>query len=356
MIDYRFVKPLLGALSPERAHDLVIRALKLGLLPERREANDSLLAVRLWNKDFANPIGLAAGFDKQAEVIHPMLGQGFGFVEIGSVTPKPQPGNLKPRLFRLTEDEGVINRLGFNSLGMGEVARNLAAFRSRPDRRPGIVGVNLGKNKDSTDPAADYVAGAVELAPHADYLVVNVSSPNTPGLRALQDKSELAHILVKVKAALAQGGEEPRLPLLVKIAPDLNESDLADIAEMALAGLADGLIVSNTTVARPPELRSRWKGEAGGLSGKPLFASSTRVLAEMYRLTHGHVPLIGVGGISSAEDAYDKIRAGASLVQLYSALVFHGPQLVGELRRGLAALLRRDGFASVAEAVGADHR
>ncbi len=356
MIDYRLVKPLLGALSPERAHGLVIRALKLGLLPERREADDSLLAVRLWNKDFANPIGLAAGFDKQAEVIQPMLGQGFGFVEIGSVTPKPQPGNLKPRLFRLTEDEGVINRLGFNSAGMEEVARNLAAFRNRPDRRPGIVGVNLGKNKDSTDAAADYVAGAVKLAPYADYLVVNVSSPNTPGLRALQDKSELAHILVKVKAALAQGGEEARLPLLVKIAPDLSETDLADIAEMALAGLADGLIVSNTTIARPPELRSRWKGEAGGLSGKPLFASSTRVLAEIYRLTHGHVPLIGVGGISSAEDAYDKIRAGASLVQLYSALVYHGPQLVGELRRGLVALLRRDGFAGVAEAVGADHR
>ncbi len=355
MINYRLLKPLLGALPPERAHGLVIRALKLGLVPARRGAADGLLAVRLWDKDFANPIGLAAGFDKQAEVIHPMLGQGFGFVEIGSVTPKPQPGNPKPRMFRLPEDEGVINRLGFNSAGMEEVARNLAAFRNRPDRYPGIVGVNLGKNKDSTDAAADYVAGAVKLAPYADYLVVNVSSPNTPGLRALQDKSELAHILVKVKAALAQG-EEPRLPLLVKIAPDLTETDLADIAEMALAGLADGLIVSNTTVARPAELRSRWKGEAGGLSGKPLFASSTRVLAELYRLTHGHVPLIGVGGISSAEDAYDKIRAGASLVQLYSALVYHGPELVGELRRGLVALLRRDGFAGVAEAVGADHR
>jgi dihydroorotate dehydrogenase len=356
MIRYKLLKPLFGALEPERAHGLVIRALKLGFLPPRKPVGNGMLAVRLWNREFANPIGLAAGFDKQAEVIHPMLGQGFGFVEIGTVTPRPQPGNPKPRLFRLTEDEGVINRLGFNSAGMEAVARNLAAYRTRPDRRAGPVGVNLGKNKESTDAAADYVAAAKRLAGYADYLVLNVSSPNTPGLRALQDKSELAHILVRVKAALAQGGEESRLPLLVKIAPDLTETDLADIADMALAGLADGLIVSNTTVARPSDLKSRWKSEPGGLSGKPLFASSTRVLAEMYRLTHGHVPLIGVGGIGSPEDAYDKIRAGASLVQLYSALVYHGPELVTVLQAGLAALLRRDGFANVPDAVGVDHR
>lgn len=226
MIPYRLLKPLLGALSPERAHGLVIRALKLGLVPGRKVTADPMLAVRLWHRDFANPIGLAAGFDKQAEVIGPMLGQGFGFVEIGSVTPMPQPGNPKPRMFRLVEDEGVINRLGFNSAGMAAVARNLAAFRAKSDRRSGLVGVNLGKNKDSTDAAADYVACAKRLAPYADYLVVNVSSPNTPGLRALQDKSELAHILVKVKAALAQGSEPSRPPLLVKIAPDLSESDL----------------------------------------------------------------------------------------------------------------------------------
>ena len=356
MSSYRLLKPLLNAVSPETAHGLVIRALKLGLAPSGKTAADPLLAVRLWNRDFANPIGLAAGFDKQAEVMDAMLGQGFGFVEIGSVTPKPQPGNPKPRLFRLSEDEGVINRLGFNSAGMEVVAGNLAAFRARPKRHPGLVGVNLGKNKDSADAAADYVAGAKRLASYADYMVINVSSPNTPGLRALQDKSELANILVKVKATLAQGDSDTRLPLLVKIAPDLAASDLADIAEMALAGLADGLIVSNTTVARPPDLRSRWKDEAGGLSGKPLFAVSTQVLAEIYRLTRGHVPLIGVGGIGSAEDVYDKIRAGASLVQLYSALVYRGPELVGEMQRGLAALMRRDGFSSVAAAVGADHR
>ena len=356
MTPYRLLKPLLGALPPETAHGLVIRALKLGLAPGRKAVGDARLAVRLWNRDFANPIGLAAGFDKQAEVIDPMLGQGFGFVEIGSVTPKPQPGNPKPRMFRLTEDEGVINRLGFNSSGMDVVARNLAAFRAKPKRHPGLVGVNLGKNKDSADAAADYVAGAKRLAPYADYLVVNVSSPNTPGLRALQDKSELANILVKVKAALVQAGEPSRLPLLVKIAPDLNEGDLADIAEMALAGLADGLIVSNTTIARPMALQSRWKGEVGGLSGRPLFAPSTQVLAEVYRLTRGHVPLIGVGGIASAADAYAKIRAGASLVQLYSALVYRGPELVGQLQSGLAALLSRDGFATITAAVGADHR
>ena len=356
MISYRLLKPLINTLSPESAHGLAIRALKLGWVPRRAGAADASLAVRVWNRDFDNPIGLAAGFDKQAEVMDAMLGQGFGFVEIGSVTPKPQPGNPKPRLFRLSEDQAVINRLGFNSAGVEVVAQNLAAFRAKAKRHPGLVGVNLGKNKDSSDAAADYVAGAKRLAPFADYLVVNVSSPNTPGLRALQDKGELANILVKVKAALVQGGESSRLPLLVKIAPDLNGEDLADIAEMALAGLADGLIVSNTTVARPADLKSRWKGEAGGLSGRPLFEPSTRVLAEVYRLTRGHVPLIGVGGIASAEDAYGKIRAGASLVQLYSALVYHGPELVTQLRDGLAALLRRDGFASVAEAVGADQR
>ena len=355
MIPYRFLRPLLSKLPPETAHGLVIRALKLGLVPALKPVNGAL-AMRLWNRDFANPIGLAAGFDKQGEVIAPMLAQGFGFVEVGSVTPKPQPGNPKPRMFRLTEDEGVINRLGFNSAGMEAVARNLAAFRAKPDRHAGLVGVNLGKNKESQDAAADYVAGATRLAAYADYLVVNVSSPNTPGLRALQNKAELAHILVKVKAALAQGGNESRLPLLVKIAPDLTETDMDDIAEMALAGLADGLIVSNTTVARPAGLKSRWQNETGGLSGKPLFAASTRVLAEMYRLTRGHVPLIGVGGIGSAGDAYDKIRAGASLVQLYSALVYHGPELVAELQSGLATLVRRDGFASLSDAVGADHR
>lgn len=355
MIRYHHLWPLLSRLPPETAHGFAIRALKLGLVPARTPI-DGALTMRLWNRDFPNPIGLAAGFDKQAEVIDPMLAQGFGFVEVGSITPKPQPGNPKPRLFRLTEDEGVINRLGFNSAGMEVAAANLAAFRAKPDRRSGLVGVNLGKNKDSEDAAADYVAGARRLAPYADYLVLNVSSPNTPGLRALQNKAELAHLIVKVKAALAQGENEARLPLLVKIAPDLTEDDLADIAEMALAGLADGLIVSNTTVARPSGLQSRWRDEAGGLSGKPLFASATRVLAEMYRLTHGHVPLIGVGGISSAGDAYDKIRAGASLVQLYSALVYHGPELVTDLHNGLIDLLRRDGFATLAEAVGADHR
>lgn len=355
MNSYRLLRPLLAALPPEQAHGLVLRALKSGLMPARKPA-DGTLAIRLWNREFANPIGLAAGFDKQAEVIDAMLGQGFGFVEVGTITPKPQPGNPKPRLYRLSEDDAVINRLGFNSLGLDVAARNLAAWRAKADHRPGLLGVNLGKNKDSQDAAADYVAGAERLAAYADYLVINVSSPNTPGLRALQDKSELAHLLVKVKAALTQGGQEAPPPLLVKIAPDLTEGDLADIAEMALAGLADGLIISNTTIERPPSLKSRWRHEPGGLSGKPLFALSTRVLGEIYRLTRGRVPLIGVGGISSAADAYGKIRAGASLVQVYTALVYHGPALVTELQSGIAELLRRDGFTKLADAVGADHR
>lgn len=356
MMSFKLVRPLLMKLPPETAHGWAIRALKAGLVPAADPVNDPALTVRLWNREFPNPLGLAAGFDKQAEVVAPMLAQGFGFVEIGSVTPKPQPGNPKPRLFRLSEDGGVINRLGFNSGGMEVAAHNLVDFRT--DRRwgKGLVGVNIGKNKDSEDAAADYVAGATRLAPYADYLVMNVSSPNTPGLRALQNKAELANILVKVKAALAHGEREARLPLLVKIAPDLTEADMLDIAEMALAGLADGLVISNTTIERPRELKSRYRAEMGGLSGRPLFVPSTEVLAEMYRRTRGQVPLIGVGGIGSAADAYRKIRAGATLVQLYSALVYSGPGLVREIVSGLAGLLHRDGFKQVAEAVGADHR
>jgi dihydroorotate dehydrogenase len=356
---YKYVQPLLTCLPAETAHGLAIRALKAGLVPRGKPVADPALSIRLWGHTFANPVGLAAGFDKQAEVMVPMLAQGFGFVEIGSVTPQPQPGNPKPRLFRLSEDEGVINRLGFNSEGMDVVARNLAAFRAKYPRGTlgvGPLGVNLGKNKDSTDAAADYAAGTRRLVAFADYLVLNISSPNTPGLRALQDKADLVHLLTTVRAALAEADMGRGVPLLVKIAPDLTEADLADIAETSLAGLADGLIIGNTTITRPADLKSAERDEAGGLSGKPLFALATRVLGQVYRLTQGRVPLIGVGGVGSAADAYEKIRAGASLVQLYSALVFRGPELVGEINRGLVELLRRDGFASVAEAVGAAHR
>jgi dihydroorotate dehydrogenase len=340
---------LLRLLDPETAHRLAIRALRAGVVPRPRLSDDPILHQQLWGLRFDNPVGLAAGFDKHAEVPDALLDQGFGFVEIGGVTPLPQTGNPRPRLFRLTEDAAVINRMGFNSEGLEVVRARLAA---RPRR--GLVGVNLGKNKEQTDAAADYVAGAVAFAPHADFLVINVSSPNTPGLRALQSRAALEDLIGRVRATLATLPAAP--PLLLKVAPDLTGDDRREIAEVALASRLDGLIVSNTTLARPESLRSSHRGETGGLSGRPLFEPSTALLGEFYRLTGGKLPLVGVGGIASGRDAYRKVRAGASLVQLYSALVFHGPGLVAEIRRDLAAALRADGFRSLTEAVGVDHR
>ncbi len=348
---YDLLGPLLRCLGPETAHGLSIAALKGGLVPSSGSFEDPVLQQRLWGRDFANPIGLAAGFDKDAEVWAPMLAQGFGFVEIGTVTPRPQPGNPKPRLFRLGPDRAVINRLGFNSGGRDAVLRNLAS--SRP--RPGPVGVNLGKNADSPDAAADYAAGAEAFAGIADYLVVNVSSPNTPGLRALQDRGQLPRLLDAVQGALARAAPDPP-PLLLKVAPDLTEDDKRDIAEVALEKSLDGLIATNTTIERPAALKDPNRAETGGLSGRPLFEPSNRVLADFYRLTEGRLPLIGVGGVSSGADAYAKIRAGASLVQLYTALVFDGPGLVNRIKKELSGLLAKDGFTNVTEAVGADHR
>jgi dihydroorotate dehydrogenase len=346
---YGAVWPFLRLIDPETAHRLAIRALRLGLVPRPHLPDDPILEQRLWGLHFSNPVGLAAGFDKHAEVPDALLDRGFGFVEIGGVTPLPQPGNPRPRLFRLMEDEAVINRMGFNSEGL-EVVRGRLAARARR----GIVGVNLGKNKEQADAAADYVAGALAFAPLVDFLVINVSSPNTPGLRALQSRAALEDLVGRVRAALA--GLKSAPPLLLKVAPDLTEDDRREIAAVTLASGLDGLIVSNTTLARPASLRSPHRQETGGLSGRPLFEPSTALLGEFYRLTGGRVPLVGVGGIASGRDAYRKIRAGASLLQLYSALVFHGPGLVAEIRRDLAAALRADGFRSLADAIGADHR
>ncbi len=346
---YRLFRPLLHSLPPESAHRLTLAALAGGL-GGRAAPDPPILATRLWGRDFPNPIGIAAGFDKDARVPDALLRHGFGFAETGTVTPRPQPGNPKPRLLRLEQDGALINRLGFNSGGLDGLVARLVVRRGRP----GIVGVNLGKNRDGTDAVADYAEGVRRTAPLADYLVVNVSSPNTPGLRDLQARAVLEELLRAVLRARDDTGARP--PLLVKIAPDLLPEERADIAAVSLATGIDGIIVANTTLARPPGLRSPPAGEAGGLSGRPLFAPSTVLLADIYRLTEGRLPLIGVGGISSAADAYAKIRAGASLLQLYTALVFAGPKLLGQIKSGLAELLHRDGFASVAEAVGADHR
>jgi dihydroorotate dehydrogenase len=342
--------PVARMLPPEAAHRLTLRALRLGLAPKARPSDPACLNLSLWRREFPNPIGLAAGFDKDADVPDAMLAFGFGFVEVGTITPKPQPGNPKPRLFRLGEDGAVINRLGFNSGGLESAARRLALRRDRG----GIVGANIGKNRDTRDDVGDYVEGVRVLAPLVDYLTVNVSSPNTPGLRDLQRKSTVVNLIGRLLEARQRVAPRNPPPLLLKIAPDLSPEERVDLAEAALGSGVDGLVIANTTVARPANLRSRAAHEPGGLSGRPLFAPSTALLAEMFRLTSAKLPLIGVGGIASGADAYAKIRAGASLIQLYSALVYHGPPLVERIKQDLVALLARDGFTSVAAAIGAD--
>lgn len=330
-------------LPPETAHRLAVRALPL--LPARPSVASPRLRTLLCGLDLPNPVGLAAGFDKNAEAFAGALRQGFGWVETGSVTPRPQAGNPKPRLFRLVEDEAVINRMGFNNDGLEAVAARLAGR----DPSAGVVGANIGINKDSTDPVGDYVLGLRRLLPLVDYVTVNVSSPNTPGLRGLQRREPLERLL----AALVEARGAVRKPLLVKIAPDLDEAGEEDIAEVALASGIDGLIVGNTTVARP-SLRSPHRAEAGGLSGRPLFEPSTALLRRMAQRVRGRLALVGVGGIASGADAYAKIRAGASAVQLYSAMVYGGLGLARRVARELDALLERDGFADVAAAIGAD--
>lgn len=349
---YPMVRPLLMRLDPERAHDLTIFALGLGLGPADAGADDPILATTAFGLALPNPIGLAAGFDKNAQVPGPMLKVGFGLVEAGTVTPRPQPGNPRPRLFRVPEAGAVINRFGFNNNGLEEFARRLEDLRGLG--WPGVVGANVGKNKETEDAAADYAIGIRRLTPLADYLVVNVSSPNTPGLRTLQSPDALAALLARCLEARAGAAGTRRPPLLLKVAPDLTDADKADIAAVVLDSGIDGLIVSNTTLARPPEIPADLAAQAGGLSGRPLMAPSTAVLAEFHRLLGGRVPLVGVGGVASGADAYAKIRAGAAVVQLYTALAFEGPGLVRRIKDELAGLLRRDGFASVAEAVGAD--
>ena len=344
---YSLIRPLLFRVEAERAHGLAIAALKCRL-PFPPPALPRRLHIRVAGLDFPSPLGMAAGFDKNAEVADALLGLGFGFVETGTVTPLPQPGNPHPRLFRLVEDHAVINRLGFNSRGQETALRHLRARVGKP----GIVGVNIGANKDSPDRIADYARGAEALAPFASYLTANISSPNTPGLRALQERAPLEDLLSRVLAA--RGGH--RVPVFLKVAPDLAPADVENIAAVAMALKIDAIIIGNTTIGRPPQLRSALAGEAGGLSGAPLKPLAMEMLGRFYRATGGTVPLVGAGGIGSAEDAYRRIRAGASLVQLYSALVYEGPGLARRINTGLAALLERDGFNTVADAVGVDAR
>ncbi|SDC35570.1 dihydroorotate oxidase A [Sphingomonas sp. YR710] len=339
---YALARPLLFTLDAERAHRATIRALRLkpvGTPP----ASDPRLAIRVAGLDFPNPVGLAAGFDKDAQVPDQMLGLGFGSVEVGTLTPFPQPGNPRPRLFRLVEDRAVINRMGFNNGGQAAAHERLL----RRNARPGIVGVNIGANKDAVDRIADYANGVRVMTGVARYLTINISSPNTPGLRALQDKGALDALLAAVMAARPAGGP----PVFLKVAPDLEPADIDDIAEVTAAHRIAGIIVSNTTITRPA-LRSAFRGETGGLSGEPLRDLAHRRLIDFRKATGGAMPLIAAGGIASAEDAYARFRAGASLVQLYSALVYEGPGLVRRINAGLVKLLERDGFASIKVAVG----
>jgi dihydroorotate dehydrogenase len=335
----------LTALDPERAHRMAVCALKAGLGPSAAP-DDPILATTLAGIALPNAVGLAAGFDKNAEVFGPMLRAGFGFVECGSVTPLPQPGAPRPRMFRLREDRAVINRLGFNNQG-------LEAFAARLDRgRTGVVGANIGANKDAADRIGDDVAGLARLWGKADYFTINISSPNTPGLRLLQTRAALDELLGRLAEARDARPAQGRVPMFLKIAPDLEAGEPAAIVERCLAHGLEGIIVSNTTVSRPV-LASAARDEAGGLSGAPLFELSTRILREVHAAAAGRLTLVGVGGICSGADAYAKIRAGAAAVQLYSALAYEGPGLVTRIKRDLAARLRADGFASVAEASGA---
>jgi dihydroorotate dehydrogenase len=336
---------LLRLLPAETAHraTIALTAMTEQFLPPPGP-DDPRLAVKAFGLSFPNPIGLAAGFDKNAEVPRAMGKLGFGFVECGTVTPRPQAGNPRPRLFRLTEDGAVINRMGFNNQGMVGAAQNLGLRRGK-----GITGINIGANKDSADRITDYVEAFAALSPLADYVTVNVSSPNTPGLRGLQNQEELTLLL----GALTQARGSKPVPLLLKIAPDLDGYALDDIAGVVQSSGIEGLIVSNTTIERPL-LRSRHANQTGGLSGRPLFELSTEILRQMRQRLGNAVTLVGVGGISSGAEAYAKIRAGASLVQLYTALVYQGPGLVARIKRELLDLMAHDGFAQVTDAVGAD--
>ena len=329
---------------PETSHGLSIAALKSGLAPLSGQVNTPRLATTIAGLDLPNPIGLAAGYDKNAEVIAPLTKAGFGFIEVGAATPRPQPGNPKPRLFRLIQDQAAINRFGFNNQGMEAIGARLAA---RPNT--GIVGLNLGANKDSSDRAADFALVLAHCGPYLDFATVNVSSPNTEKLRDLQGKDALGALLNGVLETNA--GLSTPIPIFLKIAPDLTSDEIADIADVVRETGISGIIATNTTLSREG-LTSKDRGEQGGLSGAPLFEKSTRVLAQLSQLCGPDIPLIGVGGVSTAAQAYEKIRAGASAVQLYTALVYGGLSMVSDIAKGLDALLERDGFANVADAVG----
>ncbi len=353
---YRSLKPLLFHIDPETAHGMGIRAMKMGMVPPAPSINDKALEVALWGLKFSNPIGLSAGFDKNAEVIGPALKLGFGFVEAGTVTPKPQAGNPRPRVFRDPANEAVINRMGFPNEGASVFKRNLERFLRQSQKPSGIIGLNIGMNKDQADPASDYTALVRLLGPMADYLTVNISSPNTPGLRDLQKREPLTALLNAIMETRRETCPDKQPPLLVKLAPDLTMEQQEELAGTLMDCKVDGVILTNTTLDRPDYLSPDFREQKGGLSGKPVREKSTALIRNFYKLTDGKLPIIGVGGISSGADAYEKIKAGASLVQIYSGMIFKGPGLAYAANTELLKLLRADGYTTINEAVGADHK
>lgn len=350
---YKLLSPLLFGLDGEKAHQLSLSGLKFMAAAGGISYSQSL-AINVAGLQFASPVGLAPGYDKDAQVFREILRLGFGSAEVGTLTPQPQAGNPKPRLFRLVEDEAVINRMGFNNQGQAAAIRRLQAGLNRPLNA--ILGINIGANKDSDDRVNDYRIGVRNMAPYADYLTVNISSPNTPGLRDLQGRAALSALLTAVMDERAQylsAAGRAALPIFLKVAPDLHHDDIDDICAVSIEQKIDAIIVSNTTISRPA-LRSKHKDEAGGLSGAPLKHLALQCLRDFRAASGGAMPLIGVGGIANADDAYERIRAGASLVQLYSAMVYEGPYIGRNISKGLEKLLARDGFESISDAVGVD--
>ena len=347
---YNFSSKLLRFLPPELAHSFTINALKLFYF-KKLNLEDPILSQHLLGLDFKNPIGLAAGFDKNAEVIKQMLNLGFGFVEVGTVTKKPQKGNAKPRVFRIVEEQAVINHLGFNNKGYKYVAKNLKKIRNSYFY-DNIIGINIGKNKDSLNAIDDYLFLIEKLGDLSSYITINISSPNTKGLRELQERSNIEKLIKSINKKRSEIKNINKKPILIKISPDLNEDQLRDIALISLANNIDGLILTNTTIDRPENLKEYFKIKKGGLSGKPLFKKSNETLKKMYSLTNGQIPLIGVGGISNASQCYEKIKCGASLVQIYTALTYSGPFLINQINSELIDLIKTDGFNNISEVVG----
>ena len=335
---------------PEFAHDLTLKLLKLNL-SKKNIIDNPMLNQHFLGLDFSNPIGLAAGFDKNAEVINPIFNLGFGFVEIGTITPKPQKGNNKPRIFRLKEDEAIINHLGFNNLGTEKILKNLTKFRSL-NFKGKVLGINIGKNQNSLNAIDDYCYCLEKLSGFGHYITVNISSPNTPGLRDLQLRGKIEVLVKSLQKKQKELTNRADLPIFIKISPDISEEQLRDIALMSLANNVSGLVISNTTIKRKNNLVSPNKNEIGGLSGKPLFLQSTLILKKMYSLTNGQVPLIGVGGVSNGKECYEKIKAGANLIQLYTALIYQGPNVVNRIKNELIDLMKTDGFNNIREIVG----